>query len=132
MTNTNLEPPRLRFSVKDHRKIQPGQTALLCRPICPATESPKGQLSYLISTILNHLADKMNQGTECRSIKEMIAAFEEVNSHNGLTNLIVGSMDVNVLYPGLLADETATAIMKSLKIQSLRLKASTGQKQENY
>ena len=62
----------------------------------------------------------------------MIAAFEEVNSHNGLTNLIVGSMDVNVLYPGLLADETATAIMKSLKIQSLRLKASTGQKQENY
>ena len=64
-------------------------------------------LSYLISSILNHLADKMNQGTECRSTKEMIAAFEEVNSHNGLTNLIVGSMDVNVLYPGLLADETA-------------------------
>ena len=83
LTHTNLEPPRLRFSMKDHEKIQPGQTVLPCRPLCAATESPNGQLSHLISIILNHLAEKMDQGTECRSTEELIAAFEEVNSHNG-------------------------------------------------
>ena len=42
----------------------------------------------------------------------MIALFEDINSRNDLTELIVGSMDLKAFYPSLLPDETATALLR--------------------
>ena len=33
--------------------------------------------SHLISIVLNHVADRIDKGTECRSTEDMIAAFED-------------------------------------------------------
>ena len=63
----------------------------------------------------------MDRSTECRSTEEMIAAFEDVNSKNGLSNLIVGSMDVKALYPSLLADETAAAIREEFENVDIKI-----------
>ena len=66
-------------------------------------------------------ADQMDHTTECRSTEEMIAAFEDVYSKNGLSNLVVGSMDVKALYPSLLADETAAAFREEFENTDIKI-----------
>ena len=84
---------------------------LACRPICGAKTSNNGQLSYLLSLILNELAEQFDEGTKCRSTEEMIAEMEEkVNSRNDIIELFVGSTDVKALYPPLLAKGTTGII----------------------
>ena len=101
MTNKNLPPPCLKICPKDHKTPVPGQP-LASRPICGAKTSNNGQLSHLLSLILNELAEQFDEGTECRSTEEMIAEMEEkVNSRNGITELFVGSTDMKALYPSL-------------------------------
>ena len=66
-------------------------------------------------------ANQMDHGTECRSTEEMIAAFEDVHSKNGLSNLVVGSMDIKALYPSLLTDETAAAIREEFENTDIKI-----------
>ena len=117
MTNKNLPPPCLKICPKDHKTPVPGQP-LASRPICGAKTSHNGQLSHLLSLILNELAEQFDEGTECRSTEEMIAEMEEkVNSRNDITELFVGSTDVKALYPSLLAKGT-TGIIEEVFMQS--------------
>ena len=109
MTNKNLPPPCLRLCIKDHKAIQPGQT-LPCRPICGASESPNGQASHLVSLIINEVARLYDDGSECVSTEGMIAAIEQLNTRDDITELIIGSMDVKALYPSLQAIPTTNIV----------------------
>ena len=109
MTNNNLPPPCLRLCIKDHKAIQPGQT-LPCRPICGASESPNGQASHLVSLIINEVARLYDDGSECVSTEGMIAAMEQLNTRDDITELIIGSMDVKALYPSLQAIPTTNSV----------------------
>ena len=112
MTNKNLPPPCLKICPKDHKTPVPGQP-MASRPICGANNSHNGQLSHLLSLMLNELADQSDDGTECRSTEEMIAEMEEkVNNRNDITDLFVGSTDVKALYPSLLAKGTTDIIQE--------------------
>ena len=88
MTNKSLPPPCLKVSHKDHKVAKPGQPAP-SRPICSASLSPYGQTSNLVSMVLNQLADSYDEGTECKSTKEMIAGMDKVNSKNDIEEMTV-------------------------------------------
>ena len=92
MTNKNLPPPCLKLCFKDPKV---GRTA---RPICGASRSHNGQASHLLSLILNEVAKDYDVlETECRSTEEMISNMEKINSRNDITELFVGSTDVEAL-----------------------------------
>ena len=117
VTNKNLPPPCLKLCPKDHKIHQPGQP-MACRPICGASISHNGQLSHLLSLILNEVARLADRGTECKSTEDMIAEMEEkVNKRNDITQLFVGSSDVKALYPSLLCKAT-TEIIQGVFIDS--------------
>lgn len=51
----------------------------------------------------------------------MINPFDEINSRDGLCNLIVGSIDVKAFYPSLLANETAAAIREEFEEADIKI-----------
>ena len=122
MTNHHLPPPVLRLALKDHKQISADQETLPCRPIAAAALSHNGQASSLVSSLLNAVADLSNSGTECRSTEDMIAKIEEkVNSREETDSLVPGSMDVDALYPSLLAGPTADIVAEAIKDSELKM-----------
>ena len=99
MTNKNLPPPCLRLCTKDHKTIQPGQTLLPCRPICGAPESPNGQASHLVSLILNDVARLYDDGSESISTEGMVAAMEELNNRDNISELRFNGSQITLPFP---------------------------------
>lgn len=106
--------PKLFGLRKDHKTIPAGQKEKgpPTRPVCGASSSINGQLSHLISEILNRLADSMENitQTECKSQEEMIASIESVNRLVDNEDIAVWSSDVKALYPSLQTDIVAETI----------------------
>ena len=71
--------PSLYALIKDHKVMLEGEP-IKSRPVCGALESPNGQLSNILSEVINVICsveDKVN--TECRSSEEMRAGIKAVN-----------------------------------------------------
>ena len=81
--------------------------------------------------ILNEVARIYNEDSECVSTEDMIAAMERLNTRNDTPELFIGSMDVRALYPSLLAIPTAEIVTKVFTEVDIKIKGSTGMKQEN-
>ena len=62
--------------------------------------------------MLNEVARVYDEGSECISTEGMIAAMEELNKKDGISELIIGSMDVKALYPSLEMKPTIDIIQK--------------------
>ena len=120
MTNTNLAPPPLYFCHKDHKPIPPGENSPPVRPICGCIESHNGQISYILSTILTEIANRMNETikTECESTQEMIYRIDESNRTNRIqttnSTYIIGSLDVKALYPSLEVEATTELVREAV------------------
>ena len=114
--NQNTLPPSLYFTIKDHKEITPGEP-LPARPVCGAIKSHNGQLSFMISKVLDAASDILAKetGTECDSTQDMLATIEEkINGNNEVENLVFFSTDVKSLYPSLQAVPCAAIIARLL------------------
>ena len=109
--------------MKDHKNVPEGHNKP-ARPICGATCSHNGQLSHMLSIIINAIADHYDTGTETDSTEDMIANINHFNSTNTNTNMTIISMDVKALYPSLDVKEVAKTvadiyIQSKLEIQGI-------------
>ena len=117
ITNTNVAPPKMYCAPKDHKPLVAGEENLgpPGRPICGAREAPNGQLSVILSQVINSLCDieKTAIMTESGSTEDVLAAIDSANT-NATTNnnWILGSMDVAALYPSLEAEEDSVVVGK--------------------
>ena len=66
LLNTNIQPPSLYLVMKDHKSVPVGQS-IPGRPICGATSSHNGQLSHILSIIINAMAEHYDIGSESDS-----------------------------------------------------------------
>ena len=82
------------------------------RPVCGASESNNGPLSDLLSQICMQLGDEMDKSlhTLCLSQEEMCGGMEKVNNREGITKLVVFSMDVSKMFPSLIASDVAKLV----------------------
>ena len=95
--------PLLSLLIKDHKPVKGGRPA--SRPVCGASRSINGELSEMLSTILEAVSsslggDEVISGEELRSMLDDVA-LEIRDSERGQHGLCVGSVDVNALYPSL-------------------------------
>ena len=128
LINQDKEPPVLYGTPKDHKPVAPGDEdkGPPARPICGARKAPNGQLSDLLSRLLDPMCDMEaeERGSECRSTEDMLSSLEDLNqelaqemedtnSDCSKEEIIVGSMDVKSLYPSIDIEE-ATQTVKRL------------------
>ena len=80
--NQNTLPPALYFLVKDHKPWSPGET-LPARPVCGATSTHNGQLSFMLAKVLDAVSDILAKelGTESLGTMDTISMLErDINS----------------------------------------------------
>ena len=88
---------------KDHKPMVVGEeiTGPKTRPVCGCRDCGTKRISYLLCQVLRPMVSESK--THCESTEDLISAIEELN--NGETpvdkNWIVGSLDIEALYPSL-------------------------------
>jgi hypothetical protein len=120
LLNTNTKPPSLYLVMKDHKPIQEGQNTP-GRPICGATSCHNGQLSNILSIIVNAIADHYDTGTESDSTEDMIASINKFNNNNDKCNMNIISMDVKALYPSIDIREVAAVVRQIYQESKLEI-----------
>ena len=87
---------------KDHKVVKEGEEELWPRvtPVCGAEDCVTKRVSYVLSMLLSHLIPE--DGTHCWSTDDLLVEYERVNSSQVVSGeWIVGSLDVDSLYPSL-------------------------------
>ena len=109
-TSTNVPPPSKYGLRKDHKDGHP------VRPVCGATEAPNSRFGHLLSMIVNHYADSLEDEHECKSSEQMRAAFEEFNEldRESRKGCRVISMDVKALYPSMTWKEIVCSVKEMI------------------
>ena len=100
---------------KDHKVVRPGDEELgpRVRPVCGAEDCVTKRVSYILCMLLSHLIPE--NGTHCWSTDDLLAEFERVNSNQVIDKeWIVGSLDVDSLYPSLDIDRCARVVSEKL------------------
>jgi hypothetical protein len=136
LRSEHVKIPDLTVKIKDHKEMKEGEPVKV-RPVCGAQESPNGQLSNVLSDVLNALTkfeDKHN--TECRSSEEMRAGIKEVNAErpeggpeDGASppwrldgERVIGSTDFKAYYPSIPVGRTAKIVAKMAEDSELNIK----------
>ena len=105
MKSRNNPPAPLAVLRKDHKPHDDMIIGPPGRPVCGGDVSYNKRLSNLISTILTDVYTE--EPTVCLSTEELLADVERINTEGGLDeNDIVGSADIEALYPNLDIDFT--------------------------
>ena len=100
---------------KDHKEVRPGDEELgpRVRPVCGAEDCVTKRVSYILCMLLSHLIPE--NGTHCWSTDDLLSEFERVNSNQVVDKeWIVGSLDVDSLYPSLDIDRCARVVSEKL------------------
>ena len=100
---------------KDHKVVNAGDEELgpRVRPVCGAEDCVTKRVSYILCLLLSHLIPE--DGTHCWSTDDLLAEFERVNSSQVVDGeWIVGSLDVDSLYPSLDIDRCARVVSEKL------------------
>ena len=75
-----VEIPKLTAKIKDHKEVVDGDPVKV-RPVCGAVEAPCGQLSNILSEVVNALTQfEDKHKSECRSSEEMRSEVKSVNT----------------------------------------------------
>ena len=109
MTNNDI-PPQYGLR-KDHKVYDDELKGPPLRPVCGAVIASNYRLSYFLSKILRpyiKLAEEI-----CDSTDDMLSRINETNKNEDLKNCIIGSFDVDALYPSIDVD---FAIEKCLEL----------------
>ena len=99
MTSHNNPPAPLAVLRKDHKPYDDAVIGPPGRPVCGGDVSYNKRLSNLISTILTDVY--VGEATVCSSTEELLAEVERVNMEGLDERDIVGSADIEALYPSL-------------------------------
>ena len=120
MKSRNNPPAPLSITRKDHKRYDDEIIGPPGRPVCGGDVSYNKRLSHLISTLLTDVY--IGEKTICSSTEELIAEVERVNDE-GLDELdVIGSMDVEALYPSLDIDFTIEKVCELLYESSVEYK----------
>ena len=98
---SNNEIPPLYGLRKDHKAIPPGSEEVgpPQRPVCGAVVSCNYRISHFISSIIRPIIEQAPE--PCNSTDDLLSRIHEVNESEDLTGCIIGSMDVEALYPSI-------------------------------
>ena len=100
---------------KDHKQLVEGMEEVgpKARPVCGAEDCMTKRLSYLVCMLLGNLI-KGNH-THCESTEDLLEAMEEMNQNGNVSeHCIVGSLDVEALYPSLDVRRCAEAVSQKM------------------
>ena len=87
---------------KDHKEVERGleEQGPKVRPVCGAEDCVTKRTSYLLCLIGENLLD--NEPTHCDSTINLLEEIDKLNKSGQVNKeLIIGSLDVNALYPSL-------------------------------
>jgi hypothetical protein len=88
------------------------------RPVCGARDCLTKRTSYVLCMILQPLI--VGNKTHCQSTDDLIEEFEKVNSNEEVgDNWVVGSLDVDSLYPSLDVERCARVVRQRLEQSNL-------------
>ena len=113
---------------KDHKELPEGEEERgpKVRPVCGAEDCKTKRVSFLLCKLCSPLIK--GNPTHCDSTAKMLESIEAVN-REGLVNenVVVGSLDVDALYPSLNIDRCAEVVrrrmfMSDLDFENLRWK----------
>ena len=95
---------------KDHKPVQEGEEDIgpKSRPVCGCKDCGTKRISYLLCSILRPLVPESE--THCDSTASLRSALDELNDDDDLTidnEWIIGSLDIEALYPSLDIDVCA-------------------------
>ena len=93
--------PTLRSAAKTHKQPN-GDGSPKTRPIVGASSGMTTALGEILSHLVSPVSRSREDRTECQSTEELVGKIEETNtrlSQEGITKVMVGSMDVEALYP---------------------------------
>ena len=105
----------LRKDHKEHHDIINGPPL---RPVCGAITSCNYRISYFLSQILKPLIQLSPES--CDSTEDLLSKMENVNKNENLHGCIVGSMDVEALYPSIDIDFAVDKCMELLQESDLK------------
>ena len=102
---------------KDHKPIPEGQEAIgpKSRPVCGCEDCATKRLSYLLCKVLKPLVPESD--THCNSTQNLLADIDEISDdedYNMTEELVIGSLDIEALYPSLDIDVCAFLANKRL------------------
>ena len=106
---------------KDHKKVSIGEEEAgpRVRPVCGAEDCVTKRVSYILCLLLSPLI--LEEGTHCWATDDLIAEFEKVNEEGSVDeDCVIGSLDVDALYPFLDIDRCARVVAGKLFDSDLR------------
>ena len=108
----NEVPPQYGLR-KDHKQFEDPVKGPPLRPVCGAVIASNYRMSYFLSMILKPYIKQVEQIFD--STSDMLARVERCNKEKDLKNCIIGSFDVEALYPSIDVD---LAVDKCLELIS--------------
>ena len=97
--SNNNEIPPLYGLRKDHKAFADKMAGPPLRPVCGAIIGNNYRISYLLSTIIRPLV--VLSKDVCDSTEDMLYRIRHCNENEDLSDCILGSMDVEALYPSI-------------------------------
>ena len=119
MTSRNNQAAPLSIVRKDHKTCDNNITGPPGRPICGGNVSYNKRLSNLMSTILTDVY--IGEETVCLSREELLVEVERVNREGLDDRDIVGSADVEALYPSLDIEFTVDKVCEMVRESKVTL-----------
>ena len=125
MKSRNNPPAPLSVLRKDHKRYDDEVIGPPGRPVCGGDVSYNRRLSHLISMLLSDVYK--GEKTVCSSTEELLAEVKRVNEEGLDGTDVIGSMDVEALYPSLDIDFTIDKVCEllyesSVEYEGLNLK----------
>ena len=112
MKTRNNPPAPLSVLRKDHKRYEDEVIGPPGRPVCGGDVSYNKRLSHLISMLLSDVYT--GEKTVCSSTEELLAEVKRLNEEGLDSDDIIGSMDVEALYPSLDIDFTVDKVCELL------------------
>ena len=120
MKTKNNPPAPLSILRKDHKQCEDPVVGPPGRPVCGGDVSYNRKLSHLMSVLLTDVY--VGEKTVCASTEELLAEVNIINDEGALDDTyIVGSMDVEALYPSLDIEFTVDKVCELLYDSSVNI-----------
>ena len=108
MLSKNNPPAPLSVVRKDHKPYDSEVTGPPGRPVCGGDVCYNKRMSHLFSMMLSDLYTE--EETVCLSTEELLAEVEKLNAEGIHDGYVIGSFDVEALYPSLDVDFTVDKV----------------------
>ena len=119
MKSHNNPPAPLSILRKDHKPYESEEVGPPGRPVCGGDVSYNKRLSHLISIILTEVY--AGEQTVCSSTEELLAEVDKLNEEGIDDSYIIGSADVEALYPSLDIEFTIDKVCELFYISKVEI-----------